>query len=42
MLSLIMAVDAWTLASSLLPALDDTGRRRHRLKTMTKTAKALL
>jgi hypothetical protein len=42
MLSLITAADAWTLASSELPAFDNTGARRHRLKTMIKTAKALL
>jgi hypothetical protein len=42
MLSLITAVDARTLASSQSPALDNTGGRRHRLKTITKTAKALL
>jgi hypothetical protein len=42
MTSLIIAVDASTLASSLTPALDNTGVKRHRLKTMTKTAKAHL
>jgi hypothetical protein len=42
MISLIMAVAAWTLASSLTPAFDNAGGRRHKLKAMTKTAKVLL
>jgi hypothetical protein len=42
MISLIMADAAWTLASSPTPAGDNPGERRHRLKAITKTTKALL